>query len=79
MAVGSTDRNGGPIGIILCSDSSKFDVEYSLRGIDKPVGVAGYELTRDIPDRLKDSLPAPEELEEKILFELGLDENFSGK
>lgn len=67
------------IGIILCSDSSKFDVEYSLRGIDKPVGVAGYELTRDIPARLKDSLPAPEELEEKILFELGLDENFSGK
>jgi hypothetical protein len=43
------------------------------------LGVAGYELTRDIPDRLKDSLPAPEELEEKILFELGLDENFSGK
>ena len=54
-------------------------MEYSLRGIDKPVGVAGYELTRDIPARLKDSLPAPEELEEKILFELGLDENFSGK
>lgn len=67
------------IGIILCSDRSKFDVEYSLRGIDKPVGVAGYELTRDVPERLKDSLPAPEELEEKILFELGLDDKFSGK
>lgn len=67
------------IGIILCSDRSKFDVEYSLRGIDKPVGVAGYELTRDVPERLKDSLPAPEELEEKILFELGLDDKFSSK
>ena len=33
------------IGIILCSESSKFDVEYSLRGIDKPVGVAGYDST----------------------------------
>ena len=66
------------IGIILCSERSKFDVEYSLRGIDKPVGVAGYELTRDIPDKLRTSLPAPEELEEKILFELGLDKNASG-
>jgi hypothetical protein len=66
------------IGIILCSERSKFDVEYSLRGIDKPVGVAGYELTHDIPEKLKGSLPSPEELEEKILFELGLDENYSG-
>jgi len=63
------------IGIILCSERSKFDVEYALRGIDKPVGVAGYELTRDIPEKLRDSLPAPEELEEKILFELGLDKD----
>ena len=58
---------------------SKFYVEYFLSGIDKPVEVAGYELTRNIPEKLKDSLPAPEELEEKILFELSLDENFSGK
>lgn len=33
----------------------------------------------DIPEKLKDSLPSPAELEEKILFELGLDENYSGK
>ncbi|HAU0368117.1 TPA: DUF1016 domain-containing protein [Legionella pneumophila] len=67
------------IDIILCNERSKFDVEYSLRGIDKPVVVAGYELTHDIPDKLKGSLPSPKELEEKILFELGLDENYSGK
>lgn len=50
-------------------------MEYALRRIDKPVGVAGYEFTRDIPEKLKDSLSASEELEEKILFELGLDKN----
>lgn len=66
------------IGIILCSERSKFDVEYSLRGIGKPVGVAGYELAHDIPEILKGSSPSPEELEEKILFELGMDENYSG-
>lgn len=64
------------IGIILCGERNKFEVEYALRGIDKPVGIAGYELTRDLPEKLKNSLPDPEKLEEKILFELGLDEKY---
>ena len=51
---------------------SKFDVEYALRGIEKPVGVAGFQLTREIPDKLKNSLPDAAKLEEKIMFELGL-------
>lgn len=63
------------IGIILCGEHTKFDVEYALRGIDKPVGVAGYQLTRDLPEKLKNALPSADELEEKILFELGLDNN----
>ncbi len=61
------------IGIILCGEHSKFDVEYALKGIDKPVGVAGYQLTRDLPEKLKGALPDANQLEEKILFELGLD------
>jgi len=61
------------IGIILCGEHSRFDVEYALRGIDKPVGVAGYQLTREIPEKLKDALPNAAQLEEKIQIELGLD------
>lgn len=61
------------IGIILCGEHTKFDVEYSLRGIDKPVGVAGYQLTKEVPEKLKDALPNADQLEEKIMFELGLD------
>jgi predicted nuclease of restriction endonuclease-like (RecB) superfamily len=60
------------IGIILCGEHSRFDVEYALRGIDKPVGVAGYQLTRYIPEKLKDALPDAAQLEEKIQFELGI-------
>lgn len=60
------------IGIILCGEHSRFDVEYALRGIDKPVGVAGYQLTRDIPEKLKGALPDAAQLEEKIQMELGL-------
>ncbi len=50
-----------------------------IHSVIGPGSNPGYELTRDIPDRLKDPLPVPEELEKKILFELGLDEDFSGK
>lgn len=39
------------------SRTKNFDVEYALRGIDKPIGVAGYQLTRDVPEKLKDALP----------------------
>lgn len=62
------------IGIILCGEHTRFDVEYALRGLDKPVGVAGYQLTRDIPEKLRDSLPDVRQLEEKIQFELGVDQ-----
>lgn len=63
------------IGIILCGEHSKFDVEYALRGIDKPVGVAGYQLTRDVPEQLKNALPDASQLEKKIMFELGAQES----
>lgn len=67
------------IGIILCGEHSKFDVEYALRGIDKPVGIAGYQLTRDVPEKLRNSLPDASQLEEKIMFELGVDQIESNK
>ena len=54
---------------------SNFDVEYALRGIDKPMGIAGYQLTKDIPEKLKSALPDATQLEEKIKIELGINTN----
>jgi predicted nuclease of restriction endonuclease-like (RecB) superfamily len=59
------------IGIILCKEKDRFDVEYALRGIDKPVGVASYELTRKLPAELMSKLPSPELLEAEIRKEMG--------
>lgn len=59
------------IGIILCKERDHFEVEYALRGIDKPVGVSSYELTRKLPAELRNKLPDPELLEEEILKEIG--------
>ena len=58
------------IGIILCGDRNRMEVEYALKGIDKPVGVAEYTLTRKLPSDLADKLPKPEELEKHIMQEL---------
>ena len=59
------------IGIILCKERNHFEVEYALRGIDKPVGVSSYTLTRELPPELYNKLPDPKLLEEEIRKEMG--------
>ncbi|HKL22226.1 MAG TPA: PDDEXK nuclease domain-containing protein [Tichowtungia sp.] len=57
------------IGLVLCREkegSSRMLLEYALRGLEKPVGVSSYQLTRALPDDLKPSLPTVEELESEL-------------
>lgn len=54
------------IGLILCQDKKRVLAEYALRGMDKPIGVSEYELTRALPDELKSSLPTIKEIEEEL-------------
>ena len=41
------------IGIILCKDKSRTIVEYALRVSRKPIGVAAYKITAELPRNLK--------------------------
>ena len=50
------------IGIILCADKNNLTVEYALRTSNRPIGVAEYELSQEI----KDKLPSPNEIREQI-------------
>jgi len=54
------------IGLILCQDKKKILAEYALRGMQKPIGVSEYELTRALPDSLKSALPTIEEIEAEL-------------
>lgn len=54
------------IGILICKERNKVVAEYALRGIDKPIGIAEYELTQAIPEKLKGSLPTIEEIEKEL-------------
>lgn len=55
------------MGIILCKDKDRVNVEYSLKDINKPIGVAGYKLSKDLPKEIADKLPDPKQLEAEIL------------
>jgi len=59
------------IGIILCRTRDRLTVEYALRDVNKPIGVAEYTLTRELPVELAAELPKVEELEARIMAELG--------
>lgn len=58
------------IGIILCSERDRFEVEYALRGLNSPVGVSQYQLTKILPKELKDKLPNVANLERELMREL---------
>lgn len=58
------------IGIILCSEKNHIDVEYALRGIDKPMGVSEFVLSKELPKKLSDKIPDAQSLEMAILKEM---------
>lgn len=50
------------LGIILCKDRDRLVVEYTLRDLKKPMGVAEYRLTEALPERLRAELPTTDDL-----------------
>lgn len=61
------------IGIILCSDRDRFEVEFSLKGIEKPVGVAEYHVAKKLPENLKGKLPDAKQLADRLQQEVELE------
>ena len=52
-----------PIGLILCKERNHVTVEFSLRGMDQPMGVSSYQL---LPKDVRDTLPTPEQWETEL-------------
>lgn len=61
-----SDIDHPTIGLILCKTKNKIEAEYSLRGIDKPIGISEYLITKNIPKELEIGLPTIEEIEEQL-------------
>ena len=58
------------IGILLCRGKRKLVVEYALRDLSKPIGVADWQdrLVDELPANLRPVLPTVEELEAELLL-----------
>jgi predicted nuclease of restriction endonuclease-like (RecB) superfamily len=54
------------IGLLLCKKAGRLVVEYSLRNVNKPIGVSEYHLTEKIPAKMKGKLPTIEEIEQEL-------------
>lgn len=54
------------IGIIICKNKNRTIVEYALNNSNKPIGVATYQIRDTLPDKMKDLLPSPEEIKQRL-------------
>ena len=56
------------IGLLLCREKNKITVEYALRHMSKPIGVAQWRtrLVESLPKKLKGALPSVTELEKEL-------------
>lgn len=56
-----TKEENPTIGLLVCSDMNKTEVQWSFRGISTPMGVATYNNIQ-----IKDALPSQEQLAERV-------------
>lgn len=61
-----SDNDNPTIGILICKEKNKVMAEYALRDIHKPIGVSEYQLTTNLPEDLKSSLPTIEDIENEV-------------
>lgn len=56
------------IGLLLVKEKDKIVAEYSLAGVNNPIGISNWEkdIKKSLPDNLKSSLPSIEEIENEF-------------
>lgn len=54
------------IGIVLCKSANREFVEYVIQDYNKPMGVATYSTSSDMPEKLREALPDIEELKKLL-------------
>jgi predicted nuclease of restriction endonuclease-like (RecB) superfamily len=60
------------IGLLLCKQKDRLIVEYALRDVKKPIGVAQWRtrLVESLPRKLQSSLPTVEQIEAELADEM---------
>jgi len=56
------DSDNPSIGIILCQSKNNEIVDYTLKYINKPLGVSEYKIFNELPNKLLETLPTEDEI-----------------
>jgi predicted nuclease of restriction endonuclease-like (RecB) superfamily len=65
-SVFKSEADNATIGILICKSKNNTVVEYTLKGIQNPIGVSEYSITKSLPDEFKSSLPSIEAIEAEL-------------
>lgn len=60
------EHDAPTIGLLLCKSKDRLVAEYALSDIHKPLGLASYQLSHELPQALRDKLPSIEALEMEL-------------
>jgi len=55
-----------PIGIVICRSKTQTVVEYALRNMHRPLGIATYTVTPQLPASYRGDLPSPEDITTRL-------------
>lgn len=61
-----TEDENPSIGIIICKGKNRTVVEYALKRVNVPMGIADYTISEKLPNNMKDLLPSAEEIAERL-------------
>ena len=60
------DDDNQTIGLLICKSKDKTLVEWSFQDVNKPLGVASYELQNVIDSTIDENLPSIEQIESAV-------------
>ena len=61
-----TEHDNPTIGLLICKDKNDVVAEYTLQGVDSPIGVSSVEIFDELTEDFKSALPSIEDIENEL-------------
>ena len=61
-----TSQDNPTIGLLICKDKNDVVAEYTLQGVDSPIGVSSVEIFNKLTEDFKSALPSIEDIENEL-------------
>ncbi len=61
-----TEQDNPTIGLLICKDKNDVVAEYTLQGVESPIGVSSVEIFDKLTEDFKSALPSIEDIENEL-------------